>query len=48
MPLKLKNTKTGEISEIEADGAFIYIGLDPITDMIKELGVTDDAGYVKS
>lgn len=45
--VKIKNTKTGEISEIEADGAFIYIGLDPITDMIKELGVTDDAGYVK-
>ena len=44
--VKVKNVKTGEISEIEADGAFIYIGLDPITDMIKELNVTDDAGYV--
>ena len=44
--VKIKNTKTGEISEIEADGAFIYIGLDPITDMIKELEVTDEAGYI--
>ena len=44
---KVKNVKTGETSEIEADGAFIYIGLDPITDMIKELNVTDESGYVK-
>lgn len=45
--VKVKNVKTGETSEIEADGAFIYIGLDPITDMIKELNVTDESGYVK-
>lgn len=45
--VKVKNVKTGETSEIEAAGAFIYIGLDPITDMIKELNVTDESGYVK-
>lgn len=45
--VKVKNVKTDEVSDIEADGAFIYIGLDPITDMIKELEVTDEAGYVK-
>lgn len=44
--VKIKNTKTGEISTVEAAGAFIYIGLDPITDMVKGLGVTDEAGYV--
>ena len=44
--VKVKNVKTDEVSDIEADGAFIYIGLDPITDMIKELEVTDEAGYI--
>lgn len=44
--VKVKNVKTDEVSNIEADGAFIYIGLDPITDMVKELEVTDEAGYV--
>lgn len=44
--VKIKNIKTGDISTVEAAGAFIYIGLDPITDMVKGLGVTDEAGYV--
>ena len=44
--VKVKNVKTGEVSNVEADGAFIYIGLDPITDMIKELEITDKSGYV--
>ena len=44
--VKVKNVKTGEVSNVEADGAFIYIGLDPITDMIKELEITDESGYV--
>ena len=44
--VKVKNVKTDEVSDIEAEGAFIYIGLDPITDMIKELEVTDEAGYI--
>ena len=43
---EVKNVKTGEVSNVEADGAFIYIGLDPITDMIKELEITDESGYV--
>ena len=44
--IKVKNVKTGEISTVEAEGAFIYIGLDPITDMVKDLGITDEAGYI--
>ena len=44
--VKVKNVKTGEVSTIEAAGAFIYIGLDPITDMVKDLGITDEAGYI--
>lgn len=44
--IKVKNVKTGEISTVEAAGAFIYIGLDPITDMVKDLGITDEAGYI--
>lgn len=44
--VKVKNVKTGEVSTVEAAGAFIYIGLDPITDMVKDLGITDEAGYI--
>lgn len=38
--------KTGEVSTVEVAGAFIYIGLDPITEMVKDLGITDESGYV--
>ncbi|MCU7201143.1 thioredoxin-disulfide reductase [Turicibacter sanguinis] len=44
--VKVKNVKTGEVSTVEAAGAFIYIGLDPITEMVKDLGITDESGYV--
>ncbi len=44
--VKVKNVKTGEVLTVEAAGAFIYIGLDPITDMVKDLGITDEAGYI--
>lgn len=43
----VKNVKTGALSDFDVDGAFIYIGLDPITDMVKDLGVTNELGYVK-
>ncbi len=33
--LKLLNNKTGEESELEIDGAFIFIGLDPNTDFLE-------------
>lgn len=44
--LKLKNTQTGEISQLEVDGIFVAIGHKPNTDFLKgQLGL-DEKGYV--
>jgi thioredoxin-disulfide reductase len=38
--------KTGEESLVSADGIFIYVGMLPQTDDFKELGITNEAGYI--
>ncbi len=43
--LKLRNVKTGEESFLEVDGAFIYIGLRPVNDLIKEYIDLDENGF---
>ena len=45
--LKLKNTKTNEITEIKCDGVFIAIGHKPNTDIFKGQVEIDDKGYIK-
>ncbi|MET3558426.1 thioredoxin reductase (NADPH) [Streptococcus rupicaprae] len=42
----LKDTQTGELSELACGGVFIYVGLDPVSEMVADLGVTDEAGWV--
>ncbi len=42
----LKDTQTGVLSEMNCGAVFIYVGLDPMTEMVKDLGVTDEAGWV--
>ena len=42
----LENTKTGEQSELSTDGVFIYVGMDPLTESVRPLGITNDAGYI--
>ncbi|GEB33318.1 thioredoxin-disulfide reductase [Brevibacillus parabrevis] len=42
----LENTKTGEQSEFATDGVFIYVGMDPLTESVRSLGITNDAGYI--
>ncbi|MGQ4819048.1 NAD(P)/FAD-dependent oxidoreductase, partial [Enterococcus faecium] len=34
--VKARNVKTDEVSEIEANGVFIYVGLDPLTEPFKK------------
>jgi thioredoxin reductase (NADPH) len=46
--VKIKNTVTGEISELKVSGVFVFIGLDPATEFLKGLVEFDEAGYVKS
>lgn len=42
----LENVKTKEQSELATDGVFIYVGMDPLTDSVRGLGITNEAGYV--
>ena len=44
--LKVLNTKTGEVEIMHAKGVFPYIGADPVTDFCKDLGITNDKGYL--
>jgi thioredoxin reductase (NADPH) len=45
--LKLRDTRTGEERDIEADGLFIAIGHEPRSDLFKGQIDLDDEGYVK-
>ncbi|KHT63508.1 pyridine nucleotide-disulfide oxidoreductase [Photobacterium gaetbulicola] len=44
--VKLKNLKTGGISELAADGVFMFVGTVPKTDFVKELIELTPQGYV--
>ena len=41
-----KNVKTGETSRADFGGIFIYVGLDPVSEFAKDLGITDEAGWI--
>lgn len=45
---KIRNVKTDELSEIETNGAFIYVGLDPLTEAFKKTGITNEAGWIET
>ncbi|WP_134703270.1 thioredoxin-disulfide reductase [Ammoniphilus sp. YIM 78166] len=44
--VQIRDLVTGESSEYDCDGVFIYVGMDPITDSVKSLGITNEAGYI--
>lgn len=41
-----ENVKTGQSSESDFGGVFIYVGLDPVSDFVKDLGICDEAGWI--
>ena len=41
----VENVKTGEVSECKFGGVFIYVGLDPVSEFVKDLGITNEAGW---
>ena len=43
---KIKNLKTGEVHEEAGNGAFIYVGLDPLTEAFQTSGITNEAGWI--
>ncbi len=45
--VRIKNNKTGEESELEADGFFVAIGHKPNTDLFKGAIDLDQKGYIK-
>lgn len=44
--VEIKNVKTGEISEQAFGGVFIYVGLDPMSQSVVQLGITDEQGWI--
>lgn len=44
--LTLKNKKTGEETDFPVDGVFIYVGMNPLTGAVSDLGILDDEGYI--
>lgn len=42
----VKNVKTGEVKEFETDGAFVFVGISPKTQFLKDLIEMDEAGYI--
>lgn len=44
----LTSTTTGELTEHETEGAFIYIGMDPLSVPFVSLGIVDKDGYIPS
>ena len=42
----VENVKTGEVSEHKFGGVFIYVGLDPVSEFVKDLGITNEVGWI--
>jgi thioredoxin reductase (NADPH) len=42
----IRHVKTGEITEHAFGGVFIYVGLDPMSESVGNLGITDEQGWV--
>lgn len=41
-----ENVKTGQSSESDFGGVFIYVGLDPVSDFVKDMGICNEAGWI--
>lgn len=44
--VSIRNMKTGEISKVDAEGTFIYIGLIPNSEQFRNLDITDEEGWI--
>lgn len=42
----LIDTQDGSESEFDTEGMFVYVGMDPLTDAVKDLGITNGNGYI--
>ena len=46
--IKLRDTKTGQASQIKVDGVFVYVGSRPNTSFLGDLVDKDEAGFIKT
>lgn len=46
--VQLKNVKTGDVSTLDADGVFIYIGLLPNSDSFSSLPISNEEGWIET
>lgn len=44
--VSIENVKTKEVSEHEFGGIFIYVGTNPVSGMVTDLGITDESGWI--
>lgn len=44
--VKYKDKETGEEKEVKVAGVFIYVGIQPQTAVFKDLGITDEQGWI--
>ncbi len=44
--LELEDSQSGEKENLSVNGIFPFIGLDPVSDMFKDLGILDNEGYI--
>ncbi|UOE93746.1 thioredoxin-disulfide reductase [Alkalihalobacillus sp. LMS39] len=44
----IENTETGETKDFSTDGVFIYIGMLPLNESVKQLGILNAEGYVET
>lgn len=42
----IENVKTHEVTNHAFGGVFVYVGLDPVSDFFRDLGITDKDGWV--
>lgn len=45
--LVLKDVETGQEREVKSDGLFLFVGMVPQTELVKDLVVCDKSGYIK-
>lgn len=46
--VKLKNVKTGEVTDFRTDGVFMFVGTKPISEFAKGVVEMDEKGYIKA
>jgi thioredoxin reductase (NADPH) len=46
--IKLRDTKTGQASQIKVDGVFVYVGSRPNTSFLGDLVDKDEAGFIRT